>query len=108
MKKNLLLALLTLVVAPATFQVEAAYENTPAETREARGCGCRVRAPKPCAKKTCTVKPHVCKKACPFKSKCLSCEERAAKARAEQADRFDRSEMNENLDEDYMMNSDLE
>lgn len=104
MKKNLLLALLTLVVAPATFQVEAAYENKQAEPREARGCGCK-RAPKPCAKKTCVVKPRVCKKACPFKSKCLTCEERAAKERAEQANR---SEMNENVDEEDLNNSDLE
>jgi len=110
MKKNLLLALLTLVVAPATFQVEAAYENKQAETREARGCGCKVRAPKTCAKKTCTVKPHVCKKACPFVSKCKTCQERAAEANRAEANRseMNRSEMNENLDEDDMINSDLE
>jgi hypothetical protein len=105
MKKNLLLALLTLVVAPATFQVEAAYENNKqAETREVRGCGCK-RAPRPCAKRTCTVKPHVCRKACPFKSKCLTCEEREAKRRAEQANR---SEMNESVDEEDLNPSDVE
>jgi hypothetical protein len=51
------------------------------------------------------VKPHVCKKACPFVSKCKTCQERAAEANRSE---MNRSQMNENLDEDDMMNSDLE
>lgn len=112
MKKNLLLALLVVVLAPATFQVEAAYANNQ-DNQEVRSCGCRrpsrcqkCRVAKPCPKKTCVVKERVCRKACPFKSKCETCEQRVARERAEA--NANRSEMNEMVDEEDMANSDLE
>lgn len=98
MKKNMLLALLTLVVAPATFEV-AAYGSANQENKARQeevnkpsSCGCKARVKTCPAKKTCPKKVKVCKKACPFVSKCLSCEERAAKEAREKQNREDMNE----------------
>ncbi len=111
MKKNIMLVLLTIVLAPATFEVAAVVRETASNTVNAAGrtvdntagrvlpnssCGPRCKRTTKCptckvAKPCCPKKVKVCKKACPFVSKCPSCEERAA-ARADRENRADMEE----------------
>lgn len=76
--KKLLLALLAIVLMPATFEVaaygsqEAQEDNAPAESSS---CGCKKRV-RTC--NTCPKPVKTCPKKCARVSKCLSCEERAA------------------------------
>lgn len=107
MKKNVLLALLAIVLAPATFQVVAyeAQENKAENEAQAESsCGCKKRVIKACTtcpkreKKPCATCPKREKKACPKKcprvSKCLSCEERKAQEEREAME----AGMNDDLD----------
>lgn len=71
MKKNMLLALLAIVLMPATFEVAAAESSCTTGCRKPVKKACPVACPKKV--KTCPAK-KVCKRV----SKCLTCEEKAA------------------------------